>query len=107
MSTYRVRGVPADWDDERLQSFLNDQETVTDAVIQSLAHDSNGICQVATVTFVNLSSQLQRAHSWPIPIPRMPKTKLTGTRKQYLTIDKDFHGLTTLYTPPSEDHKIE
>lgn len=47
MSTYRVRGVPADWDDERLQSFLNDQETVTDAVIQSLAHDSNGICQVA------------------------------------------------------------
>ncbi|KAK4068015.1 hypothetical protein Trihar35433_6575 [Trichoderma harzianum] len=41
MSTYRVRGVPADWDDQRLQYFLNDQETVTDAVIQSLAHDTN------------------------------------------------------------------
>lgn len=105
MSTYRVRGVPADWDEQRLQSFLNDQETVTDAAIESLAHDNNGICQVATVTFVNLPSQLQHAHSWSIPIPRTPNTK--RTRKQYLTIDKDFHGLTTLYTPSSEDHKIE
>lgn len=105
MSTYRVRGVPADWDCQRLQSFLNDQETVTDAVIESLAHENNGICQVATATFVNLPSQLQHAHSWSIPIPRTPNTKIT--RKQYLTIDKDFHGLTTLYTPSSEDHKIE
>lgn len=98
MNTYRVRGVPADWDKQRLQSFLNDQETVTEA-IESLARDNNGICQVATVTFVNLPSQRS------IPIPRTLNTK--PTRKQYLTIDKDFHGLTTLYTPPSEDHKID
>ncbi|QYT01581.1 DUF676 domain-containing protein [Trichoderma simmonsii] len=105
MSTYRVRGVPADWDCQRLQAFLSDQGNVTDAVIESLAHENNGVCQVATATFENLPSQLQHGHSWSILIPRTPNTKLT--RKQYLTIDNHFHGLTTLYTPSSEDHKID
>ncbi|KAL7963781.1 hypothetical protein V8C34DRAFT_319455 [Trichoderma compactum] len=65
----------------------------------------NGSCQVATATLENLPSQLQHDHSWSIQIPRAPNTK--PTRKHYQTIDKDFHGLTTLYTPSPEDHKID
>jgi hypothetical protein len=28
-------------------------------------------------------------------------------RQQLLTVDDGFHGITTLYNPPQQDHKVE
>ncbi|PTB38488.1 hypothetical protein M441DRAFT_71921 [Trichoderma asperellum CBS 433.97] len=104
-NTFRASGVPADWDRQKLQSFLKDQEGITDAVIESFAYENNGSSQVATVTFGNAPSRLQRGHGWPILISEEFNTK--SNRKQYLTVDKDFYGMTALYTLLSQDHKID
>lgn len=104
-NTFRASGIPADWDRRKLQSFLNDQEGIIDAVIESFAYENDGSSQVATVTFGNAPSRLQHGHGWPILIPEEFNTK--SNRKQYLTVDKDFYGMTALYTPLSQDHKLE
>jgi hypothetical protein len=99
-TTFRVTGIPASWDRQQIRSFLQTQESTTEVSIESLASEEHGGLQVATVTFGN--TLLQHGPSWSIPIPSEP-----DNRKQYLTIDKDFHGMTALYTPPLQDHKIE
>ncbi|KAL7939468.1 Alpha/Beta hydrolase protein [Trichoderma chlorosporum] len=103
--TYRISGVPTDWDRQQLKSFLDNQESVADAVIESLAREHDGRSQVATATFGNLPSHLEDGPSWYTPIPNVSDANLC--RKQYLTVGKDFHGLTMLYTPSSQHHKID
>lgn len=106
--TFRVSGVPADWDSQELQSFLQDQESIRDVVeIESLAAENEDRSQVATITFENTPSQLQHGRRWPIPIPTVSDTNIKPGRKQHLTIDRDFYGITALYTPSPQDHKIE
>ncbi|UKZ66701.1 uncharacterized protein TrAtP1_007872 [Trichoderma atroviride] len=100
MSTFRVTGVPIDWDRQELQSFLENQGSVTGASIESLASEDHGGPQVATATFEDILHQYDR--SWSILMPAV-----SNNRKQYLTIDEEFHGMTALYTPPLQDHKIE
>jgi hypothetical protein len=102
-NTFRIIGIPAEWDHAKLHSFLKNQESITDAAIESLAPENHGGSQVATVTLGNVS--LQHGRSWSIPIPMMSGVK--PGRKQYLTVDKDFHGITALYTPSLQDHKLE
>ncbi|EHK49999.1 hypothetical protein TRIATDRAFT_261370 [Trichoderma atroviride IMI 206040] len=100
MSTFRVTGVPIDWDRQELQSFLENQGSVTGASIESLASEDHGGPQVATATFEDILHQYDR--SWSILMPAV-----SNNRKQYLTIDEEFHGMTALYTPPLQDHKID
>lgn len=104
-NTFRVSGVPASWDRQQLQSFLEDQKRITNAAIESLAYENDGNSKVATVTFGNAPSRLQHGRGWPILIPEVSDTK--PNRKQYLTVDKDFYGITALYTPSLQDHKVE
>ncbi|KAL7900031.1 hypothetical protein HDV63DRAFT_370169 [Trichoderma sp. SZMC 28014] len=99
-STFRITGIPIDWDHSQLQSFLENQETITSASIESLALEDHGGPQVATATFEGLLRQNDR--SWSILMPAS-----SNNRKQYLAIDEDFHGMTALYTPPLQDHKID
>lgn len=98
--TFRVTGIPATWDRQKLQSFLKDQRSIADVSIESLAYEEHNGLQVATVTFEN--ALLQHSRSWSIPIPSE-----SNDRKDYLTVDKDFYGMTTLYMPPQQDYKIE
>ncbi|KAL6887937.1 hypothetical protein GGI43DRAFT_426058 [Trichoderma evansii] len=65
-STFRVTGIPADWDHQQLQLFLNTQGGFTDAAIESLASRDHGGSQVATVTFGN--APIQHGRSWSTPI---------------------------------------
>lgn len=98
--TFRIIGIPIDWDRQQLQSFLENQESITSASIESLALEDHGGPQVATATFEGILRQNGR--SWSILMPA-----ISSNRKQYLAIDEDFHGMTALYTPPLQDHKIE
>lgn len=99
-STFRVTGIPIDWDRQQLQSFLETQGSVVGSSIESLTSEDHGGPQVATATFEDILNQHDR--SWSILMPAG-----SNHRKQYLTIDEEFHGMTALYTPPLQDHKIE
>lgn len=104
-TSFRVRGVPTDWGREQLQSFLKSQENGLDVSIKSLAIEAGEQYQSATVTFTYLPLRLQKHPQWDIVVPETFNAMAAG--EQYLSIDKDFYGLTTLFAPPPRDHKIE
>lgn len=104
--TFRIRGIPLNWDSERLQSFLLKRESWAGLTVGSLARETNGRSGTGTVTFQTLPPPLQRlrtGRSYRIQLPPGDQP----SRKQYLVVDKDFYGITTLYSPPTEDHKID
>lgn len=106
-NTFRIRGVPLQWDAERLKSFLAEQDGSVDPVIMSLSPEIDGGSSTGTVMFADAASlprTLQTNSSWRISLPRS-----TGppARPEYLIVDSDFHGITTLFAPPSDDHKVE
>ncbi|KAM0433914.1 hypothetical protein ACHAPT_003858 [Fusarium lateritium] len=106
--TFRARGVPLDWDDVRLQSFLAESEGSAGATIKSLAHEIHDHSRTATVTFQNVPSQLEAprtGRTWSILLPKPSENQ--SARNQYLALDDGFLGITTLYTPPLEDHQVD
>lgn len=103
--SFRVRGVPTDWSREQLQSFLKSQENGLDVSIKSLATEAGEQYQSATITFPDLPSRLQKYPHWDIVVPETLNAMAAG--EQYLSIDKDFYGSTTLFAPNPRDHKIE
>ncbi|KAK5987003.1 Nephrocystin-3-like protein [Cladobotryum mycophilum] len=96
-TTFRVCGVPIDWDNKKLQSFLADQRII-DMEIESLALEANAGSQTATLMFQTMPSQLQHNPNLSISLPKALNAQLAG--KQYLTFGKDFLGITTLFAPP-------
>lgn len=101
--TFRVRGVPLEWDKTRVRSFLAHQDSSAGPCIRSLANEFNGVSGTATVSFQNIPSLLRETltgNSWQLLVSR------ETSRPQQLTLDGGFLGLTTLYAP-LEDHKIE
>lgn len=104
--TFRIRGIPLTWDSERLRSFLLERENWAGLTVRSLARETNGRSGTGTVTFQTappLLQRLQTGRSCRIQLPPGDQP----SRMQYLVIDKDFYGITALYSPPTEDHKIE
>lgn len=95
--TYRIRGIPIDWDSLRLQSYLSGyfHELVPD--VKSLSREIHGGSSTGTATFLGEP---------PREIALEESVHQTAPRK-YLTFDKDFLGITTLYTPPVDDHELE
>ncbi|KAL5610516.1 hypothetical protein FOBRF1_006633 [Fusarium oxysporum] len=106
--TFRVRGVPLEWDADRLESFLADHECSPGPVVRSLATEIHGRSQSATVTFQNVSHHLQAVHTGQTRSVLLPKSSGNQpSRPQYLVLDHDFFGITTLYVPPLDDHKVD
>jgi hypothetical protein len=106
--TFRARGVPLEWDANRLASFLADHEGSVGPVVRSLATEIHGRSQSATVTFQNLSYHLQAVHAGQTRSVLLPKSSGgQPARPQYLVLDHDFFGITTLFIPPLDDHKVE
>ncbi|KAL7785260.1 hypothetical protein V8C37DRAFT_419985 [Trichoderma ceciliae] len=104
--TFRVRGVPHAWDRDKLKSFLTENDSGSLAV-RSLASEIHGRSQTATVSFRNAPYQLQKLparRTWDVPLS-MPSDHLSRSRT--LTLDDGFLGITTLYAPPSQDHKVD
>ncbi|KAL7936536.1 hypothetical protein V8C35DRAFT_295770 [Trichoderma chlorosporum] len=102
--TYRVNGIPLDWDREKLRSFLMHSEHLADTVVvESLAHEANLETKTATVTLTNSSLQHSSGRSRQILIPQ----EMDVLFNRHLSIEKEFLGMTTLYEPLSKDHKID
>ncbi|KAK7419112.1 hypothetical protein QQZ08_010982 [Neonectria magnoliae] len=106
--TFCVRGVPLGWDEERLQSFLVNYESSADPIVKSLADEIHGRSRTATVTFQNIPLPLQAlrtGQAWSIVLPKPSEDH--STRSQYLALDDGFLGITTLYTPPPDSHRVD
>jgi len=110
---FRVRGVPLAWDVDQLNSFIAQQEELqprdgsVGPVISSLALEVHGRSRVATAAFQNLPPALRAGTLWTTNLPPIPDQPLPFGRPARLTLDNKFHGITTLYSPLPEDHKIE
>ncbi|KAK2035421.1 hypothetical protein LX32DRAFT_92 [Colletotrichum zoysiae] len=94
---YRVRGVPLAWDTNDLQSFLLMQDGCYDPVVKSLATEAHGRSKTGTATFRDGTD---------------PPTTLQGSLRpeeetHTLILDRGFLGLTTLFSPSPEDHKVD
>ncbi|KAK0627856.1 hypothetical protein B0T14DRAFT_423330, partial [Immersiella caudata] len=105
--TFRVRGVPADWDIIRLKSLLAHQFDSAGPTISSLALEIHGRSRTATVSFRSVPPPLRTsptAGSWLVPLPSTPNLH---TGPQSLSLDDGFFGVTTLFAPPLEHHKVD
>lgn len=105
-NTFRVRGVPIDWDIDRLQIFLADH--AGSPVVGSLATETHGFYRTATVTFqpMPLAPEiLPDGKKWSICLPERTSNQIASNNR--LSLDDAFHGITTLYTPLSDDHQVE
>ncbi|PCD20339.1 hypothetical protein AU210_016206 [Fusarium oxysporum f. sp. radicis-cucumerinum] len=103
--TFRVSNVPLDWNKDRLQSFLTEQGDITGPAVESLAVDIDGRCSTGTVTFQNILKQHQNDRSWEIPLQRPPGSQ--SARDRCLVLDDAFLGITPLFDPQPEDHKVD
>jgi hypothetical protein len=105
--TFRVRGIPLGWNVERLQSFLGEQNEAVDPAVQSLAKEVHGRSQTATVSFHTISVTLRASQDGrPVQMSLLGSSKQLA-RQQLMMVDDSFHGITTLYAPPSQHHKVE
>ena len=110
---FRIRGVPLAWDVDQLKSFLTQQEELqprdgsVGLAISSLAGEIHGRSRVATATFRSPPPALRAGTLWSTDLPSLTDQLSPFSRPARLTLDTKFHGITTLYSPPPEDHKIE
>ena len=105
-STYRIRGVPLDWDIDQLQRHLELHEPDAQPVVKSLADEVDGFFRTATVNFLNPPSPQKTAKPWYIPLPQEEEDEFAVSSLP-LRLDSGFIGITTLFAPPEEDHEIE
>ncbi|KAF7544930.1 hypothetical protein G7Z17_g9569 [Cylindrodendrum hubeiense] len=103
--SFRIRGVPNSWGSEDLKSFLENYQSSADQTVRSLALEVHGRTKTATVTFKNvLPFQILLIDEvWRLWLP----IEKQSPRNPYLALEDGFLGITTLYAPPSEDHKVE
>lgn len=97
--TFRIRGVPNDWDKDKLWSFLIERDSPAGPEVKSLAKEFHGRSQTATVSFRN-TCQLPLRISLPAESGQME-------RPRNVTLDHDFLGITSLFIPRQQDHKVE
>ncbi|KAF4342119.1 kinesin light chain 1 [Fusarium beomiforme] len=103
--TLRVSGVPREWGISRLQSFLEDQEGIISPVVKSLVLGNDGSPSVGTVTFQAVSRPVGPANPWGIPLDS--ESRSDPADKEVIELDDAFLGITPLYSPPTECHKID
>ena len=104
--TIRVRGVPVEWGSECLRAFLEQRYTSV-PTITSLAREIDGRSQTGTIVFDAFPATLQALRDGHSVSALLPPISGRPVRPQYLTLDMDFLGITTLFAPPEQDHKIE
>jgi protein SERAC1 len=106
--TFRVRGVPLDWDADRLRTFLMEQDGSATPIVGSIAPEIHGRSLTGTATFRDAPVALQTLRTGQTSrflLPGSPEKQ--SIRPEHLILDVDFLGVTTLFAPPDEDHKVE
>lgn len=101
--TFRIRGVPLAWDSKQLQDLLQTSSGDAQPRVSSLALEVNKRTQTATATFTKVSQQLQDRKSWNISVLSDP----SQIEDDSVNLDDGFAGVTTLYSPPPNEHNIE
>lgn len=106
--TFRVRGVPLEWSINNLQEFLRAYNETASPRVMSLASEVYNRDQTGTVIFGNdaFLHQAIKTNSH-VQISINNPLARQASRGQLLTIDTDFLGVTVLFTPPPENHRIE
>ncbi|KAL6690734.1 hypothetical protein J3F84DRAFT_398202 [Trichoderma pleuroticola] len=105
-STFRIRGVPLSWDMNQLQRHIELHEPASQPVVKSLATEIDGHFKTATVNFLNPPLTVQTTKPWYIPLPETGESELAVSNLP-LRLDGDFLGITTLFSPPAEDHDVD
>lgn len=104
-TTFRVRGVPLDWSWKRLRGHLEQHDPSANPAIKSFALETDLLSYTATVVFTNPPLLAQRAKPWKISLDGSFETP--SSESGHLSIDNDFLGTTTLFSPKPNDHKVE
>jgi protein SERAC1 len=110
--TFRIQGIPLNWNAEQVRTFLANHEDLqleggaSDPIIESLAEEVHRRSRMGTVSFRSLPPKLQRNHQWKL-ILSSSSIGSRSARAQSLSLDDEFLGITTLYSPSLEDHIIE
>lgn len=97
-TVYRIRRVPTEWSEGDLRASLKEQFRGSSFTIGSLAVEYHERSKTATVN-------CRKGTALPLSL----RLRITGadTEAVDVGVDSDFHGITTLYAPPSEDHLVE
>ncbi|RYP69598.1 hypothetical protein DL770_008204 [Monosporascus sp. CRB-9-2] len=75
------------------------------AIVRSLALEIHGRSSSGTVTFRDVPAALKALRpgkTWDLTLRSGP-----GVRSECLSLDADFLGMTTLFAPPDEDHRLD
>ncbi|KAI6777588.1 uncharacterized protein J7T54_005374, partial [Emericellopsis cladophorae] len=104
--TLRVRGVPVNWSVDDLSLFLSQHYSFTQTVT-SLAREIDGRSQTGTILLHADSATLEERQDRHRGALRLPPSSDGSARPQYLTLDSDFLGITTLFVPAKEDHRVD
>jgi len=112
---FRAQGIPLSWQTDQVQSFLTQHESLESPGeplglrIHSMADDIYRRSRVATVTFQTVPSELRGISNWSTSLPPPgaldPPSSLTP--RLCINLDDKFDGITTLFSPPPEHHKVE
>lgn len=104
--TYRVRGVPIYWDENCLRTFIVSCEAGCGPSIESLEPEVNVQTLTGTVTFKSPpAALLEGDKKWELKVPK--EEAESSTRRRWIEVEGDFIGLTTLFAPNPENHKVE
>ncbi|KAM3548868.1 hypothetical protein MY1884_008993 [Beauveria asiatica] len=95
-TTWQIKSVPKEWDKTRLESVLR-ASLHCDVSVQSLAPSIDGRHRQATAT-VAAEAKLKS--------PRYISNE-RGLGSESLTLRTEFEGMTTLFTPPPVEHKLD
>jgi hypothetical protein len=84
---------------------LKTQNSIIEPLVESLAIDIDGHCSTGTATFQAIPKQFHNGRPWQIPLQRLPESQ--SGRNRCLVLDHAFLGITPLYSPRPENHRVE
>ncbi|KAM0255602.1 hypothetical protein ACHAQJ_005606 [Trichoderma viride] len=105
-TTFRIRGVPLNWDKDQLQVHLERQEPDFQPLVKSLANEVDGYFKTATVNFQSPLPSEKTTKPWYISLPESDDSNLSVSGLP-LRLDGAFLSITTLCAPPVEDHEVD
>ncbi|KAK4446671.1 hypothetical protein QBC34DRAFT_147485 [Podospora aff. communis PSN243] len=112
---FRAQGIPLSWQADQLHSFLAQHESLQAPEdsprprIHSLADDIYRRSRVATVTFHSVPAELEGNSNWStsLPPPGAIYPVPSPAPRLCIRLDDKFDGITTLFSPPPEYHKVD
>jgi hypothetical protein len=108
--TFRVRGIPSDFNISRLKVILESRTNMvvgSGIRIKSFTTEAHTNNKVATISFDNMLKAIPAGSSWGFNLDDGEALNLnTVYKRKTITIDNHFNGLTILYSP-EVDHSVE